>query len=73
MTLTPDERIAEAKRIIFVMGLGERTEAMNRDERDFVHRLYNDLDMDSTVSNFHAAVSVKQLCWLHDLKDRYPL
>lgn len=71
--LTPSERVAEAKKIIFVMGLGERTEDMTPSELDFVHRMYNDLDADSEVPNFTATVTVKQLWWLRDLKDKYLL
>jgi hypothetical protein len=58
-TLTADERRAEANRICSM--LSDDTERMLSNERDFVER----------VGDNHAPVSVKQLFWLRDIKDRY--
>ena len=63
---TPDERQAEARKILFDMGLAAYVDLMAEKERDFVSRLANDLEIRSSV-----AVSVKQLWWLRDLKEKY--
>jgi hypothetical protein len=57
-TLTADERLAEAGRILRILGCDSQ-DNFARHERDFIERM-NDAKF----------VSVKQLFWLRDLKDR---
>jgi hypothetical protein len=58
-TLTDDERRAEATRIVGM--IGDLTDVMLPHERKFMEQ----------VSDVYATVSVKQLFWLRDLKDKY--
>lgn len=64
-TQTPQERSEEARRILFKIGLAEEVEAMTPGEQNFVSRLTNDMEIADV------AVSVKQLYWLRDLKNKY--
>ncbi len=58
-TLTADERRAEANRITNM--LADSMDQMQSNERDFMERIWDD----------RCPVSVKQLFWLRDLKDKY--
>lgn len=58
-TLTADERRAEADRICAIVA--DDTERMTFTERQFIER----------IGDGRASVSVKQLFWLRDIKDRY--
>jgi hypothetical protein len=64
-TQTNEERADEARKII-EMGLADHLERMTPKERDFVERIAHD-------SADVLFVSVKQLWWLRDLKERYLL
>lgn len=64
---TPQERTDEAKRILFELGLATKVEDMTgSSERSFV---YDQADRLSNDPN--APISVKQLWWLRDLKEKY--
>lgn len=63
---SPDERLSEAKRIM-EMGLSSVLEEMTFTERQFVETLISDFDDRRT------SISVKQLWWLRDLKEKYLL
>jgi hypothetical protein len=58
-TLTADERRAEANKITGM--LADAIDQMQDNERSFVMR----------IADFYAPVSVKQIFWLRDLKDKY--
>lgn len=63
---TPEERSKEAYRIIVEMQLQDHTDEMTQKEREFMAHLINEIDIIGD-----ATVSVKQLWWLRDLKDKY--
>ena len=65
--LTASEREREAYEIVIGMNLPCRLESMTTKEADFVSRMASDLGLN------HAVVSVKQLWWLRDLKEKYLL
>lgn len=60
-TLTPDERVAEKDRIMLIFG-----------EQNFVIEHMTDVELGFIKKiEFSPIVSVKQLFWLRDLKDKY--
>lgn len=64
---TPQDRVDEAKRILFEQGLALKVEEMTgSNERSFV---YDQADRLSNDPN--APISIKQLWWLRDLKEKY--
>lgn len=65
--LSHEERIAEARKIVIDMDLQGHTGDMTAKESGFVLVMANDLGLG------HANVSIKQLWWLRDLKDKYLL
>ena len=67
--LTPEQRVIEAHRIVFEMGLHHEIERMNPNEASLVTRIYNE----GTDASGMGPVSIKQLWWLRDLKDKYLL
>jgi hypothetical protein len=64
-TQTPEQRVAEARQILFAMGLTDVRE-MSKAEADFVNRFGGEIDIG-------VVPSPKQLWWLRDLKDKYLL
>lgn len=62
---SPEERAAEAIKILFEMGLADNVERMSHNEQSFVYGLLGAHDTGAL------GVSVKQLWWLRDLKDKY--
>lgn len=59
-TLTPDERLSEASRIFQVLAEAQALEKLTAREREF---------FSSLIISDH--VTVKQLFWLRDIKDKY--
>ena len=66
---TPQERVDEARRILFGCGLNDVAERgeLGPRERDFVAGMVSSLDINGDA----ATVTVKQLWWLRDLKEKY--
>lgn len=64
---TPAQRNEEAQHILVKMGLIGATEMMRDNERKFVEDLMERFEQYQE----RTLVSVKQLFWLRDLKDRY--
>jgi len=67
-TQTPEERIAEAQRILFEIRLVDHLLGMEPREFKFVRKMQESLSRTSIQGQF---VSIKQLWWLRDLKDKY--
>ena len=65
--LSASERFQEATKILAQMGLENQTDRMTAKESKFV------IEMVARCSMDDAPVSVKQLWWLRDLKDKYLL
>lgn len=63
---SPEDRNAEANRILFEMGLKDASFEQDR-EQDFVASLVDRFEQ----YGIKAVVSSKQLFWLRDLKERY--
>ena len=65
---SPAERLDEAKRILFEMKLEDEIGRMTPKESEFVVKM---ADLLRTCVN--AYITVKQVWWMRDLKDRYLL
>jgi len=63
---SPEDRNAEANRILFEMGLKDAAFEQDR-EQDFVASLVDRFEQ----YGIKTVVSSKQLFWLRDLKERY--
>lgn len=59
-TLDADERRAEADRIMEMYGIGALGDSFSDSEKRFLHQMGDG-----------GSVSVKQLFWLRDIKDKY--
>jgi len=60
-TLTADERRAEADKIIKMLDNGGVFDQLTQREADFI----------DGIDNASSQISVKQLFWLRDIKDKY--
>lgn len=63
---SPEDRNAEANRILFEMGLKDASFEQDR-EQDFVASLVDRFEQ----FGIKTAISSKQLFWLRDLKEKY--
>lgn len=59
-TLNADERRAEADRIMEMYGMGALGDSFTESERSFLYQVGDGIP-----------ISVKQLFWLRDIKDKY--
>lgn len=66
--LTPEERVAEAKRILFDLKLVDYMDMMTPKEQSFVGDQKDKLE---PLSREPQWISIKQLWWLRDLKEKY--
>lgn len=59
-TLTDEERVTEAERIIKILTQNVNFNIMQQNERNLIQKICK-----------YGSVSVKQLFWLRDIKDKY--
>ena len=67
-TQSPAERAAEARRIIFDMGLARHVYEMTSNARNMVESKRAMLESNEDAG---VVVTVKELWWLRDLRERY--